>query len=123
MGKQCKEIIVVTDGQGTVSPGAIANAIANRVKINAVVVGGEAILLRGAAIATRGTYLTGTENDLGAFFTNDFFNLFNNNFKWLVFWLGMAWIALMWTLVLPIDSLDLTGMAKYDYGSIGKISS
>ena len=122
VGKQCKEIIVVTDGQGTVSPGAIANAIANRVKINAVVVGGEAILLRGAAIATRGTYLTGTENDLGAFFTNDFFNLFNNNFKWLVFWLGMAWIALMWTLVLPIDRWILQGWLNMTMDRSGKLA-
>lgn len=122
VGKQCKEIIVVTDGRGTVSPVAIANAVANRVKINAVVLGSEAIPIRLATAATRGTYLSGSSNDLNAFFTNDFFNLFNSNFKWLVFWLGMAWIALMWTLVLPIDRWILQGWMNMTMDVSGKLA-
>jgi Ca-activated chloride channel homolog len=120
VGKHCKEIIVVTDGQGIISPIAIANAVANQVKINAVVVGQEALVLRGATLATRGTYLSGSSNDLSAFFTNDFFNLFNSNLKWIAFWLGMAWIALMWTLVLPLDRWVFQGWMSMTMDRSGK---
>jgi Ca-activated chloride channel homolog len=122
LGKECKEVIVVTDGQGVISPGAIANAVANRVKINAVVLGQEALVLRGAAIATRGTYLSGNSNDLSAFFTDDFFSLFNSNLKWRGFWLGMAWIALMWTLVLPLDRWIFQGWLNMTMDKSGKLA-
>ncbi len=122
LGKECKEVIVVTDGQGVISPEAIANAVANRVKVNAVVLGQEALVLRGAAIATKGTYLSGNSNELSAFFTDNFFNLFNSNLKWRGFWLGMAWIALMWTLVLPLDRWVFQGWLNMTMDKSGKLA-
>ena len=101
--KKCRELILVTDGQGDVSPRVIAEARGNKVKINSVVVGQQAIALRGASFATGGKYLSGGSNDLSTFFTKNFFNSFNSNLKWIAFWLGLAWICLMWVLVLPLD--------------------
>ena len=122
VAKGCREMILVTDGQGIVSPGAIANAVANRVKINAVVLGQQALLLRGATIATRGTYLSGSSSNLSALFTDDFFNLFNSNLKWIVFWLGLAWIALMWTLVLPLDRWLFQGLMNMTMDRGGRLA-
>lgn len=118
----CRELIVVTDGQGIVSPGAIASAVSNKVKINAVVLGQSALVLQGATLATGGTYLSGTSNDLSAFFTQNFFNLFNSNFKWIAFWLGMAWIALMWTLILPLDRWLFQGWLNMTMDLSGKLA-
>ena len=120
VSEKCKELILVTDGQGDVSPGVIASAISNKVKINSVVVGQEALALRGASFATRGKYLSGDSNNLSAFFTDNFFKLFNSNLKWIVFWLGLAWISLMWALVLPLDRWLFQGLLNMRIDRAGK---
>jgi Ca-activated chloride channel family protein len=122
VSQKCREMIIVTDGQGDVSPGVIAEAIANRVKINSVVVGQEALALRGASLATRGIYLSGDSNNLSTFFTDSFFRLFNSNRKWIVFWLGLAWICLMWALVLPLDRWLFQGLFKMRIDQSGKLA-
>lgn len=53
----CRELLLVTDGEAAVLPTAIATALAQKVKINAIVVGAEAPLLRGASAVTGGIYL------------------------------------------------------------------
>ena len=75
--KRCRELILVTDGIANVSPGVIVDASANRVKINSVVIGQEALALRGASFATGGIYLSGDSNNLSAFFTDNFFSTRN----------------------------------------------
>jgi Ca-activated chloride channel homolog len=120
--KKCRELILVTDGQATVSPGVITEAIANKVKINSVVVGAESLALRGAALATRGTYLSGDSNNLSVFFTSNFFQSFNSNLKWIVFWLGLAWICLMWALVLPLDRWLFQGWLQMRIDQSGKLA-
>lgn len=122
VSNRCRELILVTDGQGNVSPAAIAEAKLRKVKINAVVVGGEAIALRGAAFATGGKYLSGNSNDLSAFFTRDFFSSFNSNFKWIIFWLGLAWISLMWMLMLPLDRWLFQGFFKMRIDQSGQLA-
>ncbi|MFM2312046.1 MAG: hypothetical protein RLZZ04_1322, partial [Cyanobacteriota bacterium] len=62
--KSCRELILVTDGQATVSPIVVAEARANKVQINSVVVGEEALALRAASLATGGTYLSGNSSNL-----------------------------------------------------------
>ena len=120
--KRCRELILVTDGIADVSPGVIVDASANRVKINSVVIGQEALALRGASVATGGIYLSGDSNNLSAFFTDNFFNSFNSNLKWIIFWLGLAWICLMWTLVLPLDRWLFQGLLKMRIDLAGKLA-
>ena len=78
--------------------------------------------LRGAALATGGTYLSGDSNDLSAFFTDKFFSSFNSNLKWIMFWLGLAWISLMWTLLLPLDRWLFQGLFKMRIDLSGKLA-
>lgn len=120
--KRCRELILVTDGIANVSPGVIVDASANRVKINSVVIGQEALALRGASFATGGIYLSGDSNNLSAFFTDNFFSTFNSNLKWIIFWLGLAWICLMWTLVLPLDRWLFQGLLKMRIDLAGKLA-
>ena len=121
----CKELILVTDGidgQANISPLLLAEALANRIKINSIVVGQQALALKTAALGTRGKYISGNSNNLSTFFTEDFFSFFNSNLKWIIFWLGLAWISLMWMLVLPLDSMDFPRNVKYDNGYLRKTS-
>jgi Ca-activated chloride channel homolog len=120
--QHCRELILVTDGQASVSPIAIANAASNKVKINAVLVGSEAPLLRAATFATGGVYLSGSSSNLKTFFTDNFFSRFNSNLKWIVFWLGLAWIALMWMLILPLDRWLFQGLMKMRIDLSGKLA-
>jgi Ca-activated chloride channel homolog len=119
---RCRELILVTDGQANVSPIVIAEARANKVKINSVVVGENALALRAAALATGGTYLSGNSSNLSAFFTDNFFSSFNSNLKWIVFWLGLAWICLMWTLVLPLDRWLFQGLLNMRIDLAGRLA-
>lgn len=118
---RCRELIVVTDGEGIVTPEALASAIAERVTINAVVIGAEAIELRGAALATGGRYIS-QGNNLESLFTERFFRGFNSNFRWLIFWIGCAWIALMWLLVMPLDRWIFQGLFKLHWSASGRMA-
>lgn len=120
--KSCRELILVTDGQATVSPIVVAEARANKVQINSVVVGAEALALRAASLATGGIYLSGNGSSISTFFTDNFFSSFNSNLKWIVFWLGLAWICLMWTLVLPLDRWLFQGLLNLRIDRAGKLA-
>ena len=122
ISNRCRELILVTDGQANVSPVVIAEARANKVKINSVVVGENALALRAAALATGGTYLSGNSNNISSFFTDNFFSSFNSNLKWIVFWLGLAWICLMWTLVLPLDRWLFQGLLNMRIDLAGRLA-
>lgn len=101
--KRCRELLLVTDGGAEVSPAIITDARNRKVRINTVVVGAESPELQAAALATGGIYLSGEQNNLEMLFTDTFFTRFNSNLKWLILGLGATWIALMWTLILPLD--------------------
>ena len=120
--KRCRELLLVTDGIGQISPGAIAAAIAQRVKINAIVLGTNAPAIQAATFATQGLYLSGDVQNLQGFFTKTFFNHFNSNLKWVWFWLGAAWISLMWTLVLPLDRWIFQAWLGFGWPLAGKLS-
>jgi Ca-activated chloride channel homolog len=122
VSKHCRELLLVTDGDGEVSPLAISTAIAAKVKINAVVVGGNSLALQAATLTTGGVYLSGDVNNLDAFFIEKFFTRFNSNLGWVIFWLGMVWIALMWTLTLPLDRWILQGMMKMPMNLAGQMA-
>ncbi|XWK90809.1 MAG: vWA domain-containing protein [Phormidium sp.] len=107
---RCRELLLVTDGEADVSPLVIGQAAGQRVKINAVVVGADAPALQLAAFSTRGIYLSNQQNNLAALFTDKFFISFNSNIKWIIFWLGAAWIALMWMITIPLDRWIFQGL-------------
>jgi Ca-activated chloride channel family protein len=119
---RCRELLLVTDGEAPVSPTIIAEAAARQVKINVVVAGGDAPALRGAALTTDGIYLSGEVNNLEAFFTNRFFTSFNSNRRWVIFWLGAAWISLMWLLILPLDRWIFQGLMKMPINLAGQLA-
>ncbi|MFW6359669.1 MAG: VWA domain-containing protein, partial [Chroococcales cyanobacterium] len=119
---RCRELIVVTDGEAPVAPQVVANAIAQRVKINSIVIGAQAPLLLGAATTTGGKYISGRQENLEALFTDTFFGRFNSNLKWIIFWLGMAWIALMWLITMPLDRWVFQGIFKLHWSPAGKFA-
>lgn len=120
--ERCRELLLVTDGEATVSPSVIQNAIANRVKINAVVIGAESLAIRAATFATGGQYLSGEASKLNALFTEKFFTRFNTNWRWILFWLGLAWIAFMWVLTMPLDRWLFQGLLKMPLNLAGRLA-
>ncbi|MEQ9486955.1 vWA domain-containing protein [Coleofasciculus sp. F4-SAH-05] len=118
----CRELLLVTDGEADVDTEVIQAAAARRVKINAVVVGGEAPDLRNAAATTGGIYHSGQVTNLETVFTNQFFRNFNSNRRWVIFWLGAAWISLMWLLILPLDRWIFQGWLKLPMNLAGQLA-
>jgi len=112
---RCRELLLVTDGKAPVSPEIISDATLRRVKINFVVIGGEAPALATAALKTGGVYLPEDVDNLELLFTN-------SNIKWIIFWLGCAWIALMWMLIMPIDRWILQGIMQSHWTVSGKLA-
>ena len=120
--KRCRELLLVTDGEAKVTQSAVTQAANQRVKINAVVVGADAPQLRQATSTTRGIYLTGQQNNLQAFFTEEFFTQFNSNRNWIIFWLGAAWISFMWLLTLPLDKWIFQDLMKLPMNLAGQLA-
>jgi Ca-activated chloride channel family protein len=118
----CRELLLVTDGIADVSPQVIAEATLNKVKVNVVLIGQEAPALREATLATKGIYLSGEAENLGALFTEKLFARFNSNLKWIVLWLGAAWVAFMWLLTLPLDRWIFQGIMKYHWSLAGRLA-
>jgi Ca-activated chloride channel family protein len=119
---RCRELLLVTDGEASVNPLVIAEARTNRVKINAVVIGAEAFAIRAATAATGGKYLSSDVNNLDVLFTSQLFDRFNSNWKWIIFWLGLAWIALMWVLIMPCDRWIFQGFLKMPINISGRLA-
>ena len=119
---RCRELLLVTDGGASVEQQVIQEAVANKVKINAVVVGADATELQRAAWQTGGIYLSGDVDNLKGLFTNKFFASFNSNHRWVIFWLGAAWISLMWLLILPLDRWILQGLIKMPMNLAGQLA-
>jgi len=119
---RCRELLIVTDGAVSVDPRVIKDAIQSQVKINAIVIGVNAPEVQAAVDQTGGIYLSGNENNLAILFTGKLFNNFNSNWRWIVFWLGLAWIALMWTLIMPLDRYLLQGLLKMPMNLAGRLA-
>ena len=120
--KRCRELLLVTDGMGQVSDNAIADAIDKQVKINAIVLGTNAPEIRSATQSTNGLYISGDVQNLQGFFTRIFFQHINSNLPWVWFWLGAAWISLMWTLIMPLDRWIFQGWLGFGWPLAGKLS-
>ncbi|MBD1902986.1 VWA domain-containing protein [Trichocoleus sp. DQ-A3] len=120
--KRCRELLLVTDGGANVSPAIITDARNRKVRINTVVIGEGSPELQAAALATGGIYLSGEQNNLEMLFTDTFFTRFNSNLKWLILGLGATWIALMWTLILPLDRWLFQGLIGFNRSLSGQLS-
>lgn len=121
--KRCRELLIVSDGEANVDETVIQNAIDNKVKINAVVLGGRpSPEVQTATNKTDGTYLQDEASNLEGLFTGKFFTEFNSNNRWMRFWLAGAFIFLMWMLVLPLDRWVLQGIIGLNMTLGGQIA-
>lgn len=121
--KRCRELLLVADGEATVSQTVVDGAISQNVKINAVVLGGQdAVQIRQATASTNGIYLNGEAGNLKALFTEEFFTNFNSNKRWLTFWLSCAFICAMWAVTLPLDRWLFQGLLKLNMTLGGQLA-
>ena len=112
LSKGCRHLLIVTDGAVEINPEIVKKAFNQGVKISAIVVEADSVPLRTAAFLTGGKYLIGEKTTLESLFTETLFKDWNNNWRWVIFWLGLAWIAFHWLLVLPLDRWVLQGWLK-----------
>lgn len=104
MADHCREMVIVSDAGVKLTESVITDVLPSKIKLNAIVFGDkDAPVLQGAALITGGTYLRGGASNLSTFFTENLFAKFNTNTRWIVLWLGCAWVALMWMITLPLD--------------------
>ncbi|WP_354635783.1 vWA domain-containing protein [Planktothricoides raciborskii] len=121
--KHCRELLIVTDGIVDVNPEIVDQAIKENVKINAVVLGNIVSSdLQTATIRSRGIYLSGEASQLSTLFTENLFTRFNSNLRWIIFWLGAAFICLMWMLTLPLDRWLFQGLIGLDMTLSGQLA-
>ncbi len=117
----CREIVIVSDAGIELSPQSVSEATAQKVKINGITFGGKSFEpLKQATVQTGGIYISGADVNLNTSFTEKIFPKLNSNIKWVIFWLGAAWIALMWTLTMPLDRWLFQGMMKMNMTVAGK---
>lgn len=119
---RCRELLLVTDGVAEVIPSVLIQAVAQKVKINAVVVGASAPQIKSATDTTNGIYISGESNNLLIFFKDIFFASFNSNLKWIYFWRGCTLIAFMWLIILPLDKWVLQGLIKLPMNLSGQLA-
>jgi Ca-activated chloride channel family protein len=119
---RCRELLIVTDGEAMINPSVIGEAIAKKVSINAIVIGAEAPIIQAATFTTGGKYISTDITNLETLFTEKFFDSFNNNWRWIVFWLALAWIALMFTLIMPLDRWLFQGLFKMPINLAGRLA-
>lgn len=122
VGDRCRELLVVTDGEVSVADQVIAQANLNNVTINAVVIGAEAPQVRQATRETGGRYISAEQDTLDRLFTTQLFNNFNNNWRWILLWLGCAWIALMWMMTMPLDRWIFQGLLHFPMNLAGRFA-
>ncbi|MDJ0553100.1 MAG: VWA domain-containing protein [Microcoleaceae cyanobacterium MO_207.B10] len=121
--KRCRELLIVSDGEANVDEQIINSAIDNNVKINAVVLGGRnSPAVKTATNRTEGIYLQDEASNLERLFTDTLFTKFNSNNRWMQFWLAVAFIFLMWMLVLPLDRWVLQGIIGLNMTFSGQIA-
>ncbi len=124
--KRCRELLIVTDGdvgRFEIIEKIVNRAIEENVKINAVVLGNTfSPAMQTATNKTGGIYLSGEASELSDLFTEKLFARFNSNLRWIIFWLGAAFICLMWMLTLPLDRWVFQGLIGLDMTLGGQLA-
>lgn len=138
VSNRCKELLIVTDEDGKLDDSSSSwselDVLNSQIKINAIVFGAkitkqdrksnenEKLILHRATTITGGDIFFEDINKITSLFTEKFFKVFNSNSKWIVFWLGLAWISLMWLLVLPLDQWILQGIFALTMDISGRLA-
>jgi Ca-activated chloride channel homolog len=89
---------------------------------NDLAIDSKQLALNAAAVRTGGILLLGQTGNFSQLLSDRFFSRFNSNLKWIIFWLGMAWVALMWLVVLPLDRWILQAQVKLPMNLSGQIA-
>ncbi|MGK7940032.1 MAG: VWA domain-containing protein [Crocosphaera sp.] len=125
----CRELLIVTDSEVTITQSAVTQAIGKNIRIHSLVFGGEGVPnLRSASRQTGGHYVDNISlsNTGGSYLEEvvlkEFFKRFNNNSKWVRFWLGCSFIAFLWLLILPLDRWVFQGLLSMSMEASGKIA-
>lgn len=123
VANHCRELLLVSDAGVKLTPAAIIpEALKHRVRINAIGFDGNVPDLQATAAATGGLYLPGEASNIEAFFTEKLFPRFNSNLKWIVLWLGAAWVAFMWLLTLPLDRWIFQDLMNSHWSRAGQLA-
>lgn len=102
--KRCKEMLIVTDGEAQLSRVQLIRAQADRVKLNFLIVSQKVPPnLAKAAISTRGVAMVADTFNIQNLIADQLRQRFNSNSKFVKLFLGLAFIALMWMSILPLD--------------------
>ena len=87
-----------------------------------MILGSDAPEVKAATWQTGGKYLQGDARELNVLFTDEFFERFNSNWRWVIFWLGLTWIALVWMIAMPLDRWIFEGLLKMPMDLGGKLA-
>lgn len=120
--QRCKEMLVVTDGEAELNQTQLNHAKDNQVKLNFLIVSQTIPKnLVEAAKSTGGVILPANANNIQSLIANQLRQRFNSNSKFVNLFFGLAFVALMWMLILPIDRfLQQRWQIRFDFS--GKIA-
>lgn len=119
---RCKEMLVVTDGDASLSSAQIFRAQANRVKLNFLIVGQTIPYhLAQAAQDTGGIALSANVQNIQFLIANRLRQKFSSNSKFVKLFLSLAMISLIWMLLFPLDKL-LQNLLRIRFDHAGKIA-
>lgn len=102
---RCKEVVVVTDGQAVLKPQIRDRALASRTKLNFLLVNTQQEVPRNLeedANKTGGIAILASPKNLVTLLSQRLFNQVNRN-PFVILFSGLAWISLMWALILPLE--------------------
>ena len=121
--KHCRELLLVSDAGVELNPSVLVKqALEHNVRINTILFKGNVPKLKTMAMSTGGLYLSGENSNLAVFFTDKFFTRFNSNLRWILLWLGAAWVAFMWLLTLPLDRWIFQDLLKFHWSRAGQLA-
>jgi Ca-activated chloride channel family protein len=119
---RCKEMLIITDGQTELEENLISQTVNNDVRLNFLIIGQNIPTnLADISSKTGGIALLANVSNIQKLVSEDFRKKFSSNSKQVNFFLGAAFISLMWMLVLPIDRF-LQNYRKMPFDWTGRIA-
>lgn len=120
--QQCKEMLVFTDGAVNLKPLLVTRVKLSGVRLNFLVVDQPvSTSLAQVAGVTGGVALPANVNNIKELLSGQLRERFNSNSRFVNLFFGLAFISLMWMLVLPIDRfLQTLVHIRFDFS--GKIA-
>jgi Ca-activated chloride channel family protein len=102
---RCKEVVVVTDGQAVLRSQIRNQALASKIKLNFLLINDQQEVPRNLeedATKTGGNALVASPENFVTLLSQKVFNRVNKN-PFVVIFSGLAWVCLIWALVLPLE--------------------